>query len=70
MMNKAIRWKILYYGIFIILCLLFSFYSKPIFGGTIEYQGDKSCSKGRDLSNVVVAGGSVQETIYYLGHPK
>ncbi len=55
---------------FIILCvfLFFSFYSKQIFSSTIEYQSGKSCSKGRDLSNVVVAGGSITETIYYLGH--
>ncbi len=57
-------------NIFIILCifLFFSFYSKQIFSSTIEYQSGKSCSKGRDLSNVVVAGGSITETIYYLGH--
>ena len=55
-------------SIFIILCLFFSFYSKQIFSSTIEYQSGKSCSKGRDLSNVVVAGGSITETIYYLGH--
>ena len=57
-------------NIFIILCLIlfFSFYSKQIFSNTIELQSGKSCSKGRDLSNVVVAGGSITETIYYLGH--
>ena len=57
-------------NIFIILCLFlfFLFYSKQIFSSTIELQSGKSCSKGRDLSNVVVAGGSITETIYYLGH--
>ena len=53
---------------FIILFLIFSFFSRPIFSSTIEYQSGKSCSKGRDLSNVVVAGGSITEIIYYLGH--
>ena len=50
------------------LILIFSFFGKQIFSSTIEYQSGKSCSKGRDLSNVVVAGGSITETIYYLGH--
>ena len=50
------------------LILIFSFFGKQIFSSTIEYQSGKSCSKGRDLSNVVVAGGSITETIYYLDH--
>ena len=57
-------------NVFIIffLILIFSFFGKQIFSSTIEYQSGKSCSKGRDLSNVVVAGGSITEIIYYLGH--
>ena len=57
-------------NIFIILCvsLIFSFFFKQAFSGTIEYQSGKNCLKGRDLSNIVVAGGSITEIIYYLGH--
>ena len=57
-------------NIFIILCvsLIFSFFFKQAFSSTIEYQSGKNCLKGNDLSNIVVAGGSITEIIYYLGH--
>ncbi|MBN96574.1 MAG: hypothetical protein CMC56_01510 [Flavobacteriaceae bacterium] len=57
-------------NIFIILCvsLIFSFFFKQAFSSTIEYQSGKNCLKGRDLSKIVVAGGSITEIIYYLGH--
>ena len=52
--------------LFISLTLLF--FVKQAFSDPIKLQKDKNCFKGNDISNVVVAGGSITEIIYYLGH--
>ena len=48
--------------------LILIFFVKQALSDTIELQKDKNCLKGSDISNVVVAGGSITEIIYYLGH--